>query len=238
MSLTLADLHTKVMFTPFGDEHYFGTRPYGVLILRNPWQLIKRNLHFHDVLLHQLRCDRLIRRPRGNPLSSHGAHGGGGPCGTGGSGSSSRGRSIRAGRASGLAGLLELPSIGIHGGLDCYQIVLDVLQNPLFNRPAEEVQLAHRGLKKGVARDLEHNPLAAAKGVEQLFGICLQLGLVVRVDEELLAVQNIGRVVLFGVVGHEPVNEAEGNVRGSLEKAEHLGFVIAIGVEALEAAHD
>ena len=57
--------------------------------------------------------------------------------------------------------------------------------------------------------DLKHDSLTPAEGIKQFFTVCLQLRLVVCIDEELLVVQDIGDIVLLGIVRHEPVNEAQ-----------------------------
>lgn len=62
------------------------------------------------------------------------------------------------------------------------------------------------------------------------------MGLVVHVDEELLAVQNVGGVVLLGVVCHEPVNQTQRDHGGALEELHDLLSVRVLSVEALEAA--
>ncbi len=130
----------------------------------------------------------------------------------------SRGRACRtcgareaAGRAAAtharrLSSLLDFPHRRIHGRLNRLQILLDVAEHPALNRPPEEVEFPHRRLKKGVAGNLKHDSFPSAEGVEELLGIGFELRLVVVVDKELLAGENIGNVVLLRIVCHEPVD--------------------------------
>jgi len=90
-----------------------------------------------------------------------------------------------------LSRLLLILRIHVHGRLDLGRVESNIVQHPLLQCPPKEVQLpdgSHEGRR---IRDLEHDPLPTAKGVEELLAVGLQLRLVVRVDEELLAVQNI-----------------------------------------------
>ena len=122
-----------------------------------------------------------------------------------------RGTRRAAGRAAAtharrLSSLLDFPHGRIHCRLNRLQILLDVAQHPALNRPPEKVEFPHRRLKKGITGNLKHDSFPSAEGVEELLGIGFELRLIVVVDEELLASENIGNVVLFRIVCHEPVD--------------------------------
>ena len=55
--------------------------------------------------------------------------------------------------------------------------------------------------------DLETDTLTSAEGIKEFLAIRLELVLVVHVDNEFLAVENVGNGVNLGVVCHEPVNQ-------------------------------
>jgi hypothetical protein len=77
--------------------------------------------------------------------------------------------------------------VRIHGRLYLWKIELDIIEHTLLNGPAKEIQLSNRSLKEGKALNLKHDTLAAAKGVEELLTIGLELGLVVGIDKKLLS---------------------------------------------------
>ena len=89
-----------------------------------------------------------------------------------------------------------------------------------------------------MAWNLEENPLATAKGVEELLAIRLQLRLVVHVDEKLLAIQDIGDSVLLRIVCNKPVNEAQRHLRCALENLDQLLLVRVLTIETLERTYD
>ena len=133
---------------------------------------------------------------------------------------------------------MQLPRRRVHGGFNRSQIVLNIFEHPALDRPAKEVELAHGGLKKGVAGNLKHDALTPTEGVEQLLGIGLQLGLVVVVDQDLLAGQNIGDVVLLCIVCDKPVYESEGEGGCAEKNRENLVDVCALRIEALETVYN
>ena len=137
-----------------------------------------------------------------------------------------------------LPQLLDLLGTCIHGGLNLRHVHLNIVEHTLLNRPAEEIQLPHRRLEHGLSCDLEHDPLAPAEGIEQLLAVCLQLGLVVSIDEELLVVQDIRDVMLLCIVCDEPIYETQRNLGSSIEEFHNLLAVVTGRIEPLEAAHD
>ena len=128
---------------------------------------------------------------------------------------------------------LYLARILIHCGLYFGKVHLDIVKNTLFKGPTEKVELSHRGLEHWEAWYLEHNALTTTEGIEEFLAIGLQLRLVVRVYEELLAIHYIGDVVLLSVVGDKPVNETQGYLGSPLEKLQNLVLIIATCVESL-----
>ena len=145
-----------------------------------------------------------------------------------------RGRTVR----NRLARLLELPRAGVHGRLDLHQIHLNIVEHALLQRPPEEVQFPDGGLEHLVPLDLKHDSLTPAEGIKQFLTVCLQLRLVVRIDEKLLVVQDIRDIVLLGVVRHKPVNEAQGGIGRALEQLDDVFLVVTGRIELLEAIHN
>jgi hypothetical protein len=106
--------------------------------------------------------------------------------------------------------------------------LLKVFNYAVLYAPPEEVQLGTGGREP-----LELDALRTAKGVEELLAVGLQLRLVVRVDEELLAIQDIRDIVLLGVVRHEPVDQPERNLGGAVEESDDFLLVRMGRIEAL-----
>jgi len=115
---------------------------------------------------------------------------------------------------------------------------LDIGQNVLLDGPAKEIQLGHRGEKGRMIRNLEIDSLTAAKGIKEFLAVGFQLALVVPVDQELLAVQNIIRGVSLGVIGNKPINYSKTDFRGALEHGDNLGDVIHCCIETLKRIYD
>jgi len=91
-----------------------------------------------------------------------------------------------------------LPETHIHVLLDISGVFGDVGDNALLDGPTKEIQLTHRRLLNGgMPADLETNTLTAAERVEETFGICLELALVVEMRHELSAFVSIGDVELL-----------------------------------------
>ena len=63
----------------------------------------------------------------------------------------------------------------------------EILDDILFNCPAEKVQFSHGGNEGLDTRKAEHDTFATTKGIEQFFTVGLQLTLVTHVDHEFLA---------------------------------------------------
>ena len=89
-----------------------------------------------------------------------------------------------------------------------------------------------------MSRNLKADSLAPAKGIEQLLTIRLQLVLVIHVDDEFLAVQNIRRAVGLAVVRYEPVNKSQTYIARPLEEFHDFVEIVAAAVEALEAGNN
>ena len=89
-----------------------------------------------------------------------------------------------------------------------------------------------------MARNLKENPLTTAERVEQLLAVRLQLRLVVYVDEELLAIQDIRDTVLLRIVCHEPVNEAETHGTAASQNGQHLFESPRLVIKILEPTDD
>lgn len=83
-----------------------------------------------------------------------------------------------------------------------------VSQHILLNGPAEEVEFTDRCEKRLLTRNLKQDSFPTTEGVEEFLGVRLELRLIVRIDEKLLTVENIDRVVTLGIVGHKPVYKA------------------------------
>ena len=50
--------------------------------------------------------------------------------------------------------------------------------------------------------------------------------------------ENVGNVVLLGVVRDKPINQPQGNIRRALEQFHDLLLVIALRIEALKTAYN
>ena len=83
---------------------------------------------------------------------------------------------------------------------------LKVFNDAVLHTPPKEVQLGARRRKP-----LELDALCTAKGIKQLLAIAVQTRLVCHVDcEHLARWRGVRHVVILGVVGHEPLEFAEG----------------------------
>ena len=85
---------------------------------------------------------------------------------------------------------------------------------------------------------MEVDPLTAAEGIKEFLTVRLQLTLVICVDEELLPLKNVCRVMCLGIIGDKPVNETEGESRRAEENRENLGDIRTLGVEALKTLYN
>lgn len=111
------------------------------------------------------------------------------------------------------------PEARIHVALNVGGVFQYVGDDTLLQRPPEEVELTNSGLLNlGLTMDLERNAFATAKRIKQTLAIGLELTLVLEMDNELLAIQQIGHIELFGIVGDEPFHHAETNRRGTCQK--------------------
>ncbi len=132
-----------------------------------------------------------------------------------------------------------LPETRIHIALNIGSVLQNVANNSFLKRPPEEVQLTHSGLLNlGLSVNLERNPLTAAERVKQTLAVGLQLTLVLEVNNELLAVQEVGHIELLGVVGDEPLYHAETNRCATRQKWQNLLNTSRVIVEVLEPFDD
>ena len=126
----------------------------------------------------------------------------------------------------------------VHVVLDGLVVLLDVLDDFVLHRPAEEVELADGGLDSAVLVVRDGDALPSAERVEAALRVGLELELVVEVDLEARSlVDVVDGVVLLGVVGGEPVDDAQRDVRLAVDDAEHLhqfGFVGVVVDEVVE----
>jgi len=136
-----------------------------------------------------------------------------------------------------LPSLQLLLRIRVHGRLNLRRVQRDIIQNTLLDRPTEKVELAHRRHEGRRIHDLEHDTLPTAKGIKELLTVCLQLRLVVRIDEELLAIQNIGGAILLRVVRDEPVNEAQRHLGRAVEQPDDFCLIGVTRIKPLQGAH-
>jgi len=85
---------------------------------------------------------------------------------------------------------------------------------------------------------LEVDSLTTAEGIKEFLTVRLQLTLVICVDEELLSLKDVRRIVCLGIIGDEPINETEGESGRSEENGENLGDIRTLGVETLETLYN
>lgn len=126
----------------------------------------------------------------------------------------------------------------IHVSLDFFEILFDVIQNPVFNRPFEEIQLSDGGFHVLVFATRNRNTVPATERVEPLFRVGFQLQLVLVVHFEFngfgdishdtcFGLYGIPRVVFFRVIGDEPIHDAERHARiafDNLHQFRHVFF--------------
>ena len=134
---------------------------------------------------------------------------------------------------------IMLAEARVHVALNIGGVLENVVNDTFLDGPPEEVQLAHRGLLDGrFPANLERNALAAAEWVEEALTVGFELALVLEVDDELAAVQRVPDVVLFGVVGDEPLDDAEADGCGARQKGHDGLDAPGLIVEILQPADD
>ena len=121
----------------------------------------------------------------------------------------------------------------LHVCMDRVVVVLEVLENVILDRPLEEVELSY-----GRVQTHELDPLPTAEGVEHLFAIRLQVGLVGKIDNDMTGTHEVGDIVLLGVIGHKPVQKAQADLGLTREDALDLLEIILVGIEPLQAVQD
>ena len=100
---------------------------------------------------------------------------------------------------------------------------IDIVQDAIFNRPLEKVELPDGGFD-GTPRIVgDGDSIPAAKGVQAALTIGLQLQLVIVIDLETRGVGLLeDGIVFLGVIGYEPVDDAEGNLGLAVDDPNHL----------------
>jgi len=137
-----------------------------------------------------------------------------------------------------LSDLRILAHLGVHFSLYGCRIETKIIQDSLLQSPAEEVQFSNGREERRLTGHLEVNTLTTAEGIKEFLTVRLQLTLVVRVDEELLPFKDICCVMCLGIIGDEPVNEAEGESGRAEENGENLGDIRTLSVEALKTLYN
>lgn len=132
-----------------------------------------------------------------------------------------------------------LPEARVHVALNISGVLEDVGDYALLECPPEEVELTNSGLLDlGLTVDLERNALAAAERIKKTLAIRLELTLVLEVDNELFAVEEVGHVELLGVVGDEPLDYAETDRCAARQKWQNLVNAPRVIIELLQPLDD
>ena len=85
-------------------------------------------------------------------------------------------------------------------------VIINIVQELRLNGPPEEVEFSDGGQEGLIAWNLEEDSLTATVRVKILLGVCLELGLVADIDEELLTVEWITDEIAAAVIRDKPVN--------------------------------
>ncbi len=127
----------------------------------------------------------------------------------------------------------------IHIYFDVRCVDHNILQDTLLDRPPEEVQLAHRRLfdRRGAGYD-ETDALPTTEGVKQLLAVRLEFALVLKMDDELAFVENIGNIELFGVVRDEPLDDTETDGSTAIQEGENSLNTPGLVIELLEPTNN
>ena len=115
----------------------------------------------------------------------------------------------------------------IHLRLHDLTLCLEILDDVLLNRPAEEVELSYRRYEGVNSRETEHNTLSATEGVKELLGIGLQLTLVAHIDHKLLAIQEITDCMPLRIVRDEPVDQTQADYTCTIEELHDLCHILS-----------
>lgn len=95
----------------------------------------------------------------------------------------------------------------IHIPLNIGDMIQDILDDPLLQSPAEEVQLADGGLfNRRRTADLEADAFTTAERIKETLGIRLEFAFIMEMHHELCGILRIADVELLGIVGDEPVD--------------------------------
>ena len=98
----------------------------------------------------------------------------------------------------------------IHITLNIRDMIQDILDNALFECPAEEIELLHRGLFDGCrTTNLEADTLTTTERVEETLRIGLELTLVMEVNHKLRGFQRIADVEFLGIIRDEPIDQTK-----------------------------
>ena len=105
---------------------------------------------------------------------------------------------------------IMLPEALRHIALNVSHMFQNIIDNPLFEGPAEEIELTHSRLfDRGLTANLKTDALTAAEGIKQPFRIGLELSFIMKVHHELTVLQQVTDVEFLGIVRDEPVNQTE-----------------------------
>ena len=106
----------------------------------------------------------------------------------------------------------------VHVGLNALIVVLNVVDDAVFNGPFEKVKLPYRGLYERIVYIRKRNSIPPAKRVKPALAVRLQLQLVIHVHlEPPVGAHFVHGEELLGVIRGKPVNDAERNWRLSID---------------------
>lgn len=110
--------------------------------------------------------------------------------------------------ASMLCLLLTRRHAGLHIRMDVFIVCREILNDIILHSPGKEVQLADGGRN---AVKVHTGP--PAEGIEHLFAVGLEMGLVGEVDDDVLSgLGDVGHIVELRIVGHKPVEDPQGDI--------------------------
>lgn len=104
---------------------------------------------------------------------------------------------------------IVFPETYVHIFLDRIDVRQNILNDPLLDGPAEEIQLANCGLlNRRLAANLEADSLAATKRIKQTLGIRLEFAFVMEMHHELSVLVEITDIEFLGIVRDEPIYQS------------------------------
>jgi len=131
------------------------------------------------------------------------------------------------------------PKTDIHILLNFAHVLQDITQHTLFDRPSEEIQLAHRCLlNRGRTADLKTDALTTTKRIKQTLAIRFELAFVMEMHHELTLFMDVIHIELLGIVRYEPVDETETDRRRTRQNRQNLLQGPRLIVEILQPTND